>query len=92
MKLFGTSGIRAVFTTDLLDLAVKVGHVVGRGHGRVVVGTDTRTSGHAMKWTSPTFIESCGLPFIWNYLLRRLYCRLPRPTRSYEAESGRTAN
>jgi len=49
MKLFGTSGIRAVFDFDLLNLAVKVGLVVGRSHRNVVVGTDTRTSGHAMK-------------------------------------------
>ena len=49
MKLFGTSGIRAVFDNDLLALAFKVGLVVGRGHGNVVVGTDTRTSGDAMK-------------------------------------------
>ncbi|MFC1942318.1 phosphoglucosamine mutase [Chloroflexota bacterium] len=49
MKLFGTSGIRAIFNRDLVDLAFKVGMVVGRSHGNVVVGTDTRTSGDAMK-------------------------------------------
>jgi phosphoglucosamine mutase len=49
MRLFGTSGIRAVFNKDLVDLAFKVGMVVGRNHGNVVVGTDTRTSGDAMK-------------------------------------------
>jgi len=49
MKLFGTSGIRAVFDKDLVDLAFKVGVVVGRGCGSVVVGSDTRTSGDVMK-------------------------------------------
>jgi phosphoglucosamine mutase len=49
MRLFGTSGIRAVFDRDLLDLAFKVGLAVGRNHGNVVVGTDTRTSGDTMK-------------------------------------------
>lgn len=49
MKLFGSSGIRAVFNKDLLALAFRVGLVVGRNHGNVVVGTDTRTSGDAMK-------------------------------------------
>jgi len=49
MKLFGSSGIRAVFDRDLLTLAFRVGLVVGRNHGNVVVGTDTRTSGDAMK-------------------------------------------
>lgn len=49
MKLFGSSGIRAVFSRDLVELAFKVGLVVGRQCGNVVVGTDTRTSGDAMK-------------------------------------------
>lgn len=49
MRLFGTSGIRAVFDRDLLDLAFRVGLAVGRNHSNVVVGTDTRTSGDAMK-------------------------------------------
>jgi phosphoglucosamine mutase len=49
MKLFGSSGIRAVFDKDLLTLAFRVGLVVGSNHGNVVVGTDTRTSGDAMK-------------------------------------------
>ena len=49
MSLFGTSGIRAVFDRGLVNLAFNVGLVVGRSHGNVVVGTDTRTSGDAMK-------------------------------------------
>jgi phosphoglucosamine mutase len=49
MKLFGSSGIRTVFNKDLLDIAFRVGLAVGRNHGNVVVGTDTRTSGDAMK-------------------------------------------
>jgi len=49
MKLFGSSGIRAVFNKDLLDLAFRVGLAVGRNHANVVVGRDTRTSGDAMK-------------------------------------------
>ena len=49
MSLFGTSGIRAIFNKDLVNLAFRVGLAVGRNHGNVVVGTDTRTSGDAMK-------------------------------------------
>lgn len=49
MKLFGTSGIRAVFDKDLLDLAFRVGLAVGQNHANVVVAMDTRTSGDAMK-------------------------------------------
>ncbi len=49
MKLFGSSGIRAVFDRDLVNLAFRVGLVVGRNSGNVVVGTDTRTSSDVMK-------------------------------------------
>ena len=49
MKLFGSSGIRAVFDKDLLYLAFRVGLALGKRHGNVVVGTDTRTSREAMK-------------------------------------------
>ncbi|OGO30978.1 MAG: phosphoglucosamine mutase [Chloroflexi bacterium RBG_16_56_11] len=49
MKLFGSSGIRAVFDKDLLDLAFRVGLVTGVNFHNVIVGRDTRTSGDAMK-------------------------------------------
>jgi phosphoglucosamine mutase len=49
MKLFGSSGIRAVFNKDLLNLAFKVGLAVGGQYKSVVVGRDTRTSSDAMK-------------------------------------------
>jgi phosphoglucosamine mutase len=49
MKLFGSSGIRAVFDTDLLHIAFRTGVAVGRHYHDVAVGTDTRTSGDAMK-------------------------------------------
>ena len=49
MKLFGSSGIRAVFDKDLLELACRVGLVVGKRYPNVVIGTDTRTSRDAMK-------------------------------------------
>jgi phosphoglucosamine mutase len=49
MKLFGTSGIRAVFSRELLDLAFRVGMAVGGSYRSVVVGMDTRTSGDAMR-------------------------------------------
>jgi phosphoglucosamine mutase len=49
MRLFGSSGIRAVFDKDLLNIAFRVGLGVGKTSGNVVVGTDTRTSRDAMK-------------------------------------------
>lgn len=49
MKLFGSSGIRTVFNKDLLDIAFRVGLAAGKDYHNVVIGTDTRTSGDAMK-------------------------------------------
>lgn len=49
MQLFGTSGIRAVVDSWLLQLALKVGLAVGKLYGNIVVGCDTRTSSSAMK-------------------------------------------
>jgi phosphoglucosamine mutase len=49
MKFFGSSGIRTVFDDRLLMLAFRVGLAVGGDYGRVVVGTDTRTTGDALK-------------------------------------------
>jgi len=49
MQLFGTSGIRAIADTDLMQLALKLGLAVGSVYRNVVVGCDTRTSSQAMK-------------------------------------------
>jgi phosphoglucosamine mutase len=49
MSFFGTSGIRALFNKDLVNLALRVGLAVGRKYGNIVVGTDTRTSRDVMK-------------------------------------------
>ncbi|MFH1662460.1 MAG: hypothetical protein ABH934_00855 [Chloroflexota bacterium] len=49
MSLFGTSGIRAVVDSWLIQLALKVGLVVGGKSNNVVVGCDTRTSSSSIK-------------------------------------------
>ncbi|MBN1161674.1 MAG: phosphoglucosamine mutase [Dehalococcoidales bacterium] len=49
MKLFGSSGIRALFSQELLSIAFRVGLAVGKNCPNVVIGRDTRTSGEAMK-------------------------------------------
>jgi len=49
MRLFGTSGIRALFDENLVYLALKAGLAVSKVYGNVVVGNDTRTSGDALK-------------------------------------------
>ena len=49
MRFFGTSGIRAVFNQDLVNLAFRVGMAVGKNYRNTVIATDTRTSGDVMK-------------------------------------------
>ena len=49
MKLFGSSGIRAIFNKELLSTAFRVGLAVGRNYPEVILGRDTRASGDAMK-------------------------------------------
>jgi phosphoglucosamine mutase len=49
MGLFGTSGIRELFDSSLVELALKVGLAVGRAYKEVVVGGDPRTSSEALK-------------------------------------------
>ncbi len=62
MQLFGTSGIRSIANKDLIQLAQKVGLAVGNVYGRVVVGSDTRTSSEAMKhaFISGLLTAGCG--------------------------------
>ena len=60
MKLFGSSGIRAVYDKDLLDTAFKVGLAVGRNNKNVIVGRDTRTSGDAMKHAAIAGLLAAG--------------------------------
>ena len=49
MKLFGSSGIRAIFNKELLSTTFRVGLAVGKKYPNVIIGRDTRTSGDAMK-------------------------------------------
>jgi len=49
MELFGTSGIRRIADSSLAELALKVGMVVGKTYGDIVIGCDTRTSSDAVK-------------------------------------------
>jgi phosphoglucosamine mutase len=49
MQLFGTSGIRRLADSNLVELALKVGLAVGKVYANVVVGRDTRTSGDAVE-------------------------------------------
>ncbi|MFC1952379.1 phosphoglucosamine mutase [Chloroflexota bacterium] len=60
MKLFGTSGIRGVANEDLLQLALKVGLVVGRAYDNVIVGSDTRTSSDSVKYALVSGLLAAG--------------------------------
>ena len=42
--LFGSSGIRRLYTQDLIGLALQVGMVTGSSAGPVLVGRDCRTT------------------------------------------------
>lgn len=49
MKLFGTSGIRRIADSGLIELAFKTGMATGKIYQSIVIGSDTRTSSPAMK-------------------------------------------
>ena len=62
MGLFGTSGIRRLFDSDLVGLALMVGLAVGKSSTRVVVGRDTRTSSDALKHAVVAGLLAAGSP------------------------------
>jgi len=62
MGLFGTSGIRRLFDSDLVGLALMVGLAVGKSSARVVVARDTRTSSDALKHAVVAGLLAAGSP------------------------------
>ncbi len=60
MRLFGTSGIRAVVDSWLIQLAQKVGLAVGSLYSGTIVGCDTRTSSSAMKQAVTSGLLAAG--------------------------------
>lgn len=60
MRLFGTSGIRRLADEKLIQLALKVGLVVGEAYPSVAVGCDTRTSSQAVKHALLSGLLSAG--------------------------------
>ena len=61
MRIFGTSGIRAVVDNWLIQMALKVGLAVGHLHGSVLVGCDTRTSSSAIKQAVTAGLLAAGV-------------------------------
>jgi phosphoglucosamine mutase len=60
MRLFGTSGIRAVVDRWLIQLAQRVGLAVGSQYSRTIVACDTRTSSSAMKQAVTSGLLAAG--------------------------------
>jgi len=60
MKLFGTSGIRRIADRELVELALRVGMAVGNFYESVVAGSDTRTSGGAVKHAFVSGVLAAG--------------------------------
>ncbi len=60
MKLFGTSGIRRIADRELVELALRVGMAAGNFYESVVVGSDTRTSGGAVKHAFVSGVLAAG--------------------------------
>ncbi len=49
MSIFGSSGIRQIADSRLLELSLRVGLALGRDYPSVIIGRDTRTSSEALK-------------------------------------------
>ena len=78
MRLFGTSGIRRLADEKLIQLALKVGLVVGEAYPSVAVGCDTRTSSQAVKHALLSGLFSAGSRGCESGVV-------PLPTRAYAA-------
>ncbi len=63
MRLFGSSGIRALFNKELLTTIFRVGLAVGKYYPDVVIGRDTRTSSDAMKHAVISGLLSAGAKY-----------------------------
>ncbi len=78
MKLFGSSGIRALFNKELLSTAFRVGLAVGEKYPSVVIGRDTRTSGDTMKHALTSGLLAAGASY-------KDAGTIPTPTLAYAA-------
>ncbi|MBI5001320.1 MAG: phosphoglucosamine mutase [Euryarchaeota archaeon] len=61
MRLFGSSGIRGRFGTEITpELVLDVGRAVGTMHGSVVIGWDPRRTGHLLAQAACSGVLSTG--------------------------------
>jgi phosphoglucosamine mutase len=78
MSIFGTSGIRRLADSELLLLAYKVGIAAGTLYSNIVIGTDTRTSGPAIRLAVSSGILAAGSRCSYAGIV-------PTPTVAYSA-------
>ncbi len=79
--LFGSSGIRQLYSHDLLVIAQKVGAVLGGGEKEIILGRDTRTTGEALFTSCASGITGAG-----GTISKAGIC--PTPTVAYAARYG----
>lgn len=60
MKLFGSSGIRGLVDKEFLQLTFQVGLAVGNLCPSAIIGCDTRTSSHAIRYAFLSGLLSAG--------------------------------
>jgi phosphoglucosamine mutase len=60
MALFGTSGIRGIVSREFISRAFEVGLAVGSSYPGLILGSDTRTSSEALKFTFISALLSQG--------------------------------
>ncbi|ADI75093.1 phosphoglucomutase/phosphomannomutase alpha/beta/alpha domain I (plasmid) [Methanohalobium evestigatum Z-7303] len=61
MKLFGSSGIRGMANKDVtVELALKLGHVLGKKYKNIVIGKDPRVSAEMIEYAMISGLTSSG--------------------------------
>lgn len=80
MGFFGSSGIRRIFDRELLELTFEVGLSLGERYNSVVVASDTRTTGDALKHALISGLLSRGCQ-AWDAGV------LPTPSLAYAARN-----
>lgn len=80
MKLFGSSGIRRIYDKSFLDVAEKIGILIGEKYQHAIIGRDTRPSGiDIVEYFARGFFSAGGRDIV--------YCGVvPTPTVAYNAQ------
>lgn len=79
--LFGSSGIRMQYGRSLLDLSLKAGSAIGAGIGKVVVGSDTRSTRYILTESLTAALLSSGTDVVSGGIA-------PTPSVAYAARTA----